>query len=433
MLHRALALAALPLALALACTKETPPQPPAGGGGGGGGGVADAQPEPEPEPVCSHLVLVDAGSSGTRAYAYAITPAEGGGVPAAITQLSVIKTSPGIVAFKDDPAAAGKLIADVLKHEGGALDAIPKACHAKTPAAVMATGGMRLLEGEPGGEAAAAAIYGAIKGAIAEVGLDARFAGTISGAQEAIYGWLSVNYALGRLGGAEPTLGALDLGGASSSIVFVPEAAGDAPTTNVRLGDRTYAVYVNSYLGYGVDRARQFLNYDACFLKGVGKGTGKYGECVKKLEAAVKPKKCAAAACGLAAPGDDAKLGVAQPPIPASAGFYAFGVYEYARAFFKLEPNAAPAALAEAAGGKNGKAGYCATPWKQVADTYQGVDERYLQGYCFDAAWIAALLKTHGFAPTTQAITVTDKFGDHDASWALGAALCSLTGCLSAG
>lgn len=407
----------------VACKQEPPPQPPPQP-------VAEA-PKPEPEPVCDYLVLVDAGSAGTRAYAYKIARAEGAATPT-LTQLSVHKTEPGIASFKAEPAKAGQQVAELLKQEGGALATIPAACHAKTPTAVMATGGMRLLEGESGGEAAAKAIYDAITAAVKQTGLDARFAGTISGQQEAVYSWLTVNYALGKLAGEGPTDGALDLGGTSAQIAFVPGEPGDAPTLPVTIGGKTYPVYAQSYLGYGVDYARPHLNYDPCFPKGVGKGAGKYGACVAKLEASLKPASCPAQRCGLAQPGDAKAAGVPQPAPPAGAKFRAFGVYNYVQDFFKLADDAKPAALAEAAGGKNGKAGYCALPWKQITAQYQGVEERFLQNYCFDAAWIAALLKGFGFAADTDAIAWTDKVGEFDASWTAGAALCSATGCLSA-
>ncbi len=425
MLHRRpLALALSALALALACKQEPPPQPPVT--------TTTAAPEPaaEPEVPCNYLVIVDAGSSGTRAYAYQITTPEGGGVPTAIAQVSGLKASPGLATFKDDPAGASKQIGDLLKQEGGVLAAVPQTCHARTKVAVMATGGMRLLEGQPGGDASAGRLYDAVLASIKETGLDAVFAGTISGTQEAVYGWLSANYALGLVGG-DTTVGTLDLGGASSSIAFVPQDAGDAPTTKVKLGDKVFQVYAHSYLNYGVDQARQYLNYDACFPKGVGKGTGKYGDCVKKLESSLKPSKCAAKGCGLADPSDKDHAGVPQPALPAGVRFHAFSVFEYTRAFFKLPADATPAALAEAAGGKNGKAGFCATPYKTIAEQNQGVDEKYLQSYCFDAAFIGTLLKLHGFAPTSDAISWSDKLGEHDATWTLGAALCSVTGCLA--
>lgn len=425
MQHRISAALVLAVLAATSCKKEPPPQPP----------VTEA-PKPaeetkpaEPAVACNYLVLVDAGSAGSRSYVYQITPAEAGGLPK-VAQLAVAKVEPGLPSFKADPKAAGQSVTDLLKKEGGALATVPEACRAKTPTAVMATGGMRVLEGESGGEAAAKAILDAAQAAVKESGLDGRFVGTISGQQEAVYGWLTVNYALGKLAGEGGTVGALDLGGSSAQIAFVPADAAGAPTVNVSVGGRTHAVYAESYIGYGADYVRPHLNHNACFPKGVDKGTGQYGACVAKHEATLKPSACPGKSCGLAAPGDAKGGGTLQPALPAGVEFYAFGVYQYVHDFFKLAPDATPAALAEAAGGKNGKAGHCGTPWKTLAEQHKGVDERYLKNYCFDAAWIGALLKGLGFAPASDAITWSSQVGEFEAGWTLGAALCSVTGCM---
>ena len=412
------------LTLLAACKKDTPPQPP----------VTEAPKPTEtpadtntPAPTCNYLVVFDAGTHGTRSHAYQIVAGEGGALPK-ITALGTHKVEPGLATFKAEPAKAGQQIADLLKVEGGVLAAVPEACRAKTPTALMGTGGLRLLESEA--ETAASAIFAAATAALKDAGLDARYVGTISGQQEAVYGWLSVNYALGKLGAEGATAGALDLGGSSAQIAFVPADAAGAPTVAVKLGGRSYGVYAESYIGYGTDYVRPHLNHNACFPKGVDKGTGQFGACVAKHSATLKPASCPGKSCGLAQPGDAKGAGVVQPGLPAGVEFYAFGVYDKLHGFLKLAPDATPGAFAEAAGGKNGKAGLCGQPYKQIAEQNPGVDEGYLKNNCFDAAWISALLTGFGFAPTSDAITWGGKLGEFDASWALGAALCSVTGCM---
>ncbi|MEZ4450612.1 MAG: hypothetical protein R3B09_14115 [Nannocystaceae bacterium] len=383
----------------------------------------------EPEVQCNYLVLIDAGSSGSRAFTYQYTMPEGGGVPTKIAQVSDAKVEPGISSFKGEPAKAAASIQGLLEADGSVLKTLPEACKEKTPVALMATAGMRLVEGEAGGDAASKALYSAITAQVKAAGLDLRFAGTISGTQEAVYGWLTANYALGKLGGDE-TVGALDLGGASTQIAFAVADAGGAPTAAVKVGDKTFNVYAQSYLGYGQDIARQYLAVDACYNKGLNKGTGKYAACTKALGASVKPKKCDAGACGLATPGDDAKAGVAQPAIPEGMKFYAFGAYFFARDFFGLPENATPAQLREAAGGPKGSAGFCGTPWKKAVEEHKDVPENFLEGYCFSAGWIDVLLDNYHFAASSDQITWTNEVGGVEAGWTLGAALCSLTGCL---
>ena len=128
-------------AFALAsCGKQAePPKPPES---------QEPSPEstPEPEVSCSYIVLIDAGSSGTRAYTYEIESKEGG-LPS-LSERSSHKIDAALASFKTGPARAGDAISELLKAEGSSLAALPDECEAKTPAALMATGGMRLLEGE---------------------------------------------------------------------------------------------------------------------------------------------------------------------------------------------------------------------------------------------------------------------------------------------
>ncbi|MCB9753977.1 MAG: hypothetical protein H6713_28875 [Myxococcales bacterium] len=411
-------------AFALAsCGKQAePPKPPES---------QEPSPEstPEPEVSCSYIVLIDAGSSGTRAYTYEIESKEGG-LPS-LSERSSHKIDAALASFKTEPARAGDAISELLKAEGSSLAALPDECEAKTPAALMATGGMRLLEGEVGGADAAKAIYKAAGDAIAAAGLEPRFAGTISGEQEALYGWLTINYALGTLAGDGPTAGALDLGGSSTQVAFVPSDAGDAPTTTLTLAGKQFAVYAHSYLNYGLSQAMQYVADPSCYPKGVNKGKGRYASCVKKLAPVVTPKKCEAKHCGLATPGDAKnKLGVPQPPLPEGMEFHATGNFYYAHKFVKAAGDT-PGALAEAAGGPKGKSGFCGEKWEEIT-AQQDVEPKLLERACFAAAWSSVLLETYGFARDAATLRWSETVGERDTSWTLGAALCSITGCLAA-
>lgn len=410
--------------LVVACGPKKPTTPPEP--------APVVQAPAEPAPVCDYVVVVDAGSSGSRAYTYKVAQAGGGGLPAKIEQLSDIKVEPGLSSFKAEPAKAAGHIEGLLAAEGSVLAKIPGPCRKLTPVAVMATAGMRLLEGEEGGEAAAKAIYGAVAEQVKASGLDLRFAGSISGAQEALYAWLTANYALGRLAGDAGTVGALDLGGASTQIAFEAAEAGGAPTIPVKLGGRTYNVHATSYLGYGQDVAREHVAVDACYPKGLRKGTGKYAACSKALTKVLEPRTCEAAHCGLAAPNDATKAGVSQPPLPAGMKFYAVGVFYFLREFLRLPEAATPAQLREAAGGPKGTGGYCGMSWKKIGETYADEAERFREGYCFTAAWTDALLHTYGFAADSEQLMWVKSYGDVEAGWTLGAALCSVTNCLAA-
>lgn len=102
---------------------------------------------------------------------------------------------------------------------------------------------------------------------------------TLSGQEEGAFGWVTVNYLDERLKqvsascqvswsthqcpvcllqGLE-TMGALDLGGASTQITFVPHrsAGSESPNNSIvfRLYGNDYNLYTHSFLCYGKDQA----------------------------------------------------------------------------------------------------------------------------------------------------------------------------------
>eukprot|EP00984_Skeletonema_dohrnii_P014928 scaffold6379_cov124-Skeletonema_dohrnii-CCMP3373.AAC.3 len=89
-----------------------------------------------------------------------------------------------------------------------------------------------------------------------------KWARVISGEEEGIYDWLTINYM--KNGGAlpdrlSPTYGALDLGGASTQISFSSRGRRllrSKEAFPLRIDDSNYLLYSHSFLHYGVDEAR---------------------------------------------------------------------------------------------------------------------------------------------------------------------------------
>lgn len=96
----------------------------------------------------------------------------------------------------------------------------------------------------------------------------------IPGETEGLYGWIAANYLLGGFdspqshdhGKGHNTYGFLDMGGASAQIAFAPNAteaqkhANDLTLMRLRTVDGTlleYKVFVTTWLGFGVNQARQ--------------------------------------------------------------------------------------------------------------------------------------------------------------------------------
>ncbi|KAJ7131409.1 nucleoside phosphatase family-domain-containing protein [Mycena epipterygia] len=200
-------------------------------------------------------LMLDAGSTGSRIHIYKFNNC--GSSPK--YEYEVFKmTQPGLSSFADRPSAAAASL-DVLMDE--AMRVVPVSLRKCTPIAVKATAGLRLLPGSQAADILAAVdahLRNAYPFALTEG------SAVMDGADEGVFAWVTANYLLHALdtGAAAdaPTVAVLDLGGASTQIVFAPTAG--APMVE---GDHKYALdfqgktrmlYQHSYLGYGLMRAR---------------------------------------------------------------------------------------------------------------------------------------------------------------------------------
>uniref|UniRef100_A0A8B9PQH5 Ectonucleoside triphosphate diphosphohydrolase 3 n=1 Tax=Apteryx owenii TaxID=8824 RepID=A0A8B9PQH5_APTOW len=196
-------------------------------------------------------IVLDAGSSRTTVYVYE-WPAEkenDTGVVSQIFKCSV--KGPGISSYENNPGALAKPFGDCLNK---VKERIPVHLHKNTSAYLGATAGMRLLR---------------CSGNSLNSGpFEFRGAQIITGPEEGLYGWITANYLTGNfleVSGLLPlwfqkeTMGALDLGGASTQISFIPEDFQDNPnsTLQVKLYGYEYNVYTHSFQCYGRDEAEK--------------------------------------------------------------------------------------------------------------------------------------------------------------------------------
>uniref|UniRef100_A0A8C5RKA4 Ectonucleoside triphosphate diphosphohydrolase 7 n=1 Tax=Laticauda laticaudata TaxID=8630 RepID=A0A8C5RKA4_LATLA len=201
----------------------------------------------------------------------------------------VKKIKPGISTLAETPEKANEYMKPLLTF---AAAYVPKAKHKETPLYIMCTAGMRLL---PDKQQEAI-----LKDLVRDIPLEYDFlfsesqAEVISGKQEGVYAWIGINFVLGRFdhveeedalisvtlsGQEEPmvrkrTVGILDMGGASLQIAYeVPssisfsspqqEEAAKSLLADFNLGcdvqhtKHVYRVYVNTFLGFGGNFARQ--------------------------------------------------------------------------------------------------------------------------------------------------------------------------------
>jgi len=99
--------------------------------------LPQAIPNPEfftDNPV-SYIVVMDAGSSGTRVYIYGFSPSSGATLR--LVSDTSQKTSPGLSAFANNASAAAAAIAPLIQL---AVNTVPVAQQASTPIYLGATG-----------------------------------------------------------------------------------------------------------------------------------------------------------------------------------------------------------------------------------------------------------------------------------------------------
>ncbi|KAF9372643.1 Guanosine-diphosphatase [Mortierella sp. AD011] len=212
-------------------------------------------------PLVQYVLMIDAGSSGSRIHAYKFNYCKA--TPELESELFE-HIEPGLSTYDEDAEGAAQSLDPLLE---AALQTVPKFLHKSTPIAVKATAGLRIL-----GETKSANILSAVRNRletkypfpiIKEQGV-----AVMDGADEGVYAWVTVNYLLRKISSLEktPTVAVLDLGGASTQIVFEPKAInghsvaqGDYRVSKSFNGN-DYTLFQHSYLGYGLIQARLQIN-----------------------------------------------------------------------------------------------------------------------------------------------------------------------------
>lgn len=273
-----------------------------------------------------YIVIIDAGSSGSRAYVYNWLNGK------SISSLEIVldeqisyklpqvrteakwhkKIKPGISSFNSSPGKVGRdHIKPLLKK---ITKIIPESQQYRTPIFLHATAGMRLLK--PNEQTLI------LNNACKYIQRNYNFylpdcashINIIDGDVEGLYGWIALNYLMGSFdqphlhdhGKNHSTYGLLDMGGASTQISFQPnytEAEEHDSSLfklqltsldNLGAPDMNYSVFSTSFLGFGIHQLHE--NYlqnltnvheqlqDPCYPKGLQDddivGTGNFSQCM---------------------------------------------------------------------------------------------------------------------------------------------------------
>ncbi|XP_041830206.1 ectonucleoside triphosphate diphosphohydrolase 1 isoform X2 [Melanotaenia boesemani] len=390
-------------------------------------------------------IVLDAGSSHTALYIYK-WPAEKDNNTGRVEQKHSCKVQgKGISSYADTPSKAGESLRDCMQE---AEKEVPRKRHRETPLYLGATAGMRLLNLE--NSLASDKVFQSVEETLQKFPFSYQGARILSGQEEGSFGWITVNYLSDRLQQGLETMGALDLGGASTQISFVSDNydGSESPinSVNFRLYGNDYNLYTHSFLCYGKDQAllmalahqtqsgpttisdpcshpgySETKNYSVLYdspcvsdRKPQGapatfthSGKGNFEQCQEVVKSVFNFTSCKYSQCSF--------NGIFQPPIQGIFG--AFSAYYFVMDFLNLTDTSVPLERV-----RENLIRYCATPWDQIQQQHPDVKVKYLAEYCFSGTYILTLL-TDGYNFTSESyskINFIKKIKDSDAGWTLG-------------
>ena len=216
-----------------------------------------------------YTLVIDAGSTGSRAYIFVY---EDDDVleTRSVRSIQGKKAMPGLSSFSSHPQGVTDYFEPLFLH---AVDIIPPKYHNETLVYIKGTAGMRLLKEEEQDAIWDSLVQGLDEHHNVPFIIQKENFGTIDGHREAYYAVLASNYISGSIDGnlvqtGVPMMGALDMGGSSTQLIFHTGTPASQP---VQMQD----FWSHSWLNFGVDRVRVRV-WD--FLVAQNGGPGKEAE-----------------------------------------------------------------------------------------------------------------------------------------------------------
>jgi len=232
----------------------------------------------------SHILVFDAGSSGTRIHVFnMLPPRPGERVPAidlSVRPNQTYKEKPGLSKFARDGDLNGSQVA-IERLLNFADTFVPKELRPHTPALLKATAGLRAVPSH-----LAEAVLERIRATLAssEYAFCNSWAGIIPGAEEAGLAWVTANYLEGTFDSGESSVGVIEMGGGSTQVTFQVDEPDLIPQSDrfdfTTVSGQRYHLYAHSYPGYGQDYAQEALQQripaesseDPCYPLGYQRG-----------------------------------------------------------------------------------------------------------------------------------------------------------------
>ncbi|KAM9723174.1 ectonucleoside triphosphate diphosphohydrolase 3 [Menidia menidia] len=376
-------------------------------------------------------IVIDAGSSRSNVYLYE-WPGEKKNDTGIVTQNMNCKVDgPPISEIKDDPEKLRKTMKGFQVCMDNITMRIPAEKHITTPLFLGATAGMRLLHEID--EQKSNEVLASLRKYLSSLPFSFQNASIITGQEEGLYGWITVNYLMGNfLHGnmwnsflhpmGSKTVGSMDLGGASTQIAFaVQELGNGSDYMRVKLYGYPYNVYTHSFLCYGKNEAEKrvldkvvqqssdptyIINpcYPEGFNSTVKASTIYDTECTKKpriynpdqeffmvggadsekcgtlVKSIFDFKTCSAPQCSF--------NGIEQPPVTGEFMAYA-GFFYIARALL-LNGTSDLDQFNVSVGN------FCHTHFSELKKQKPWISEKYLKTYCYATHYVLTLL-TDGY------------------------------------
>eukprot|EP00419_Tripos_fusus_P030639 CAMPEP_0172783480 /NCGR_PEP_ID=MMETSP1074-20121228/204455_1 /TAXON_ID=2916 /ORGANISM="Ceratium fusus, Strain PA161109" /LENGTH=586 /DNA_ID=CAMNT_0013620469 /DNA_START=16 /DNA_END=1778 /DNA_ORIENTATION=+ len=389
----------------------------------------------------NQVIVLDAGSSGTRVHVFNILPlASGQHVP--LFDLSVhdsqtLKLKPGLSHFgsHNDLAGAEQSVKQLLEF---ARRFVQEPRRSSTPVLLKATAGLRALPKQQ-----ADALLERIRILLARSGFEFQpgWADIIKGREEAGLAWVAANFLGGTFGNKDQpqakSMGIIELGGGSMQVVFQVDASEQVSSQDkfvFTTARRTeYHLYAHSYLGFGLDYAQKALrlsmpppkNMDPCYpvgyvrqadglfvqgrLKWLVRGAGDDDKCKGNIKANLfKGSK--------EAPGQYLGERPLRGKLLATQNFFYLGDR------MKLPLDGGASAVDNAAQTA------CRRPIqplaKQVVEMESGSADANVPNSCFGLSYQSVLLQALRAAATPGVeVEIANTINGREADWALGAAV----------
>ncbi|KFO34685.1 Protein CC2D2B [Fukomys damarensis] len=298
---------------------------------------------------CWYGIVLDAGSSHTNLYIYK-WPAEKENDTGVVYQIEECKLKgPGISKYAHKLKDLETYLIECMEKS---KNVVPKSLHHETPIYLGATAGMRLLRME--NEQLAKSVLDEVSSSLSNYYFDFQGARIITGQEEGAYGWITINYLLGKFTQVS-----------SNGILEDP---------CFHVGYKKFVNVSELYKSPCTKGFEKSLPFDQFQIQGIGN----YQQCHQNILELFNTSYCPYSQCAF--------NGIFLPPLKGDFG--AFSAFYFVMDFLNLtsEEVSSQQKMNEI------MEKYCSRPWEEVRKSFPAVNEKFLSEYCFSGAYILSLL-----------------------------------------